>query len=205
MALEPWMLVAAGCTVVGVAALAARGVLRMVCHLQERRLDRECRALEDWWSVLVDVPNDVLDVTLRRVLGRVMLRRLDRVAGLSSDHPYLYRQREAIDAFIDGSAPGVSTPGRRDRHPRVTRARQKKALRTLNTLIEESAAARLLPPDERAGAASAVSRALETLEFLEAQHGTVEADAMRRMTRALGQGGSHAFPGVQSRRLFPTQ
>ena len=205
MALEPWLLVAIACTAVGVAALAARAVLRMVCHLQERRLARENRALAHWWSVLADVPGEVLDAQLRRSVGRVMLRRLDHAARLSSNHPYLQSQREAINRFITGTALDVRGPLRRDGRTRPDRARHMEALKALHALMEDSAAARLLSRQERTSAAAAIGRAIETVEFLEARHANVQAADLRRVTRALGRGSAPGFAGPQSRRLFPTQ
>lgn len=205
MVLEPWVLVAAGCTAVGGAALAARGVLRMLCHHQERRLARENRALEQWWSVLADVPASALDPFLRRILGRAMLRRLALVARLSSDHPYLHAQRDAINRFMAGTAADPFDSPRRDRPTRGSRARQLDALQALAGLVDESADARLLSRNEHSSAAGAIGRAVETLEFLETQHASVEPDALRRLTRALGQGGAPGFGPAQSSRLFPTQ
>lgn len=205
MALEPWVLVAAGCTAVGVAALAARGVLRMIGHLQERRLARESRALAHWWSVLTDVPGETLDAPLRRIVGRAMLRRLDHAARLSSDHPYLHAQREAINRFIAGSALDVRAARHHDRRGRTNRARHIQALRALHALIDDSHAARRLSHNERASADGAISRALETLEFLEARHASVEPAALRRMTRALGRSSAPGFGGAQPRSVFPTQ
>ncbi len=205
MALEPWVLVAAGCTAVGVVALAARGVLRTTCHLQEQRLARESRALEQWWSVLAEVPGEMLDAPMRRIVGRAMLRRLDHAARLSSDHPYLHGQRQAINGFIAGSAPDAPPSLRRDRQTRAGRTRELQALKTLNALIDESVAAGLLSTNEKTSAAGAIGRAIETIEFLEARRVNVEPAALRRMTRALGQGSVPVFGGPQSRRLFPTQ
>jgi len=45
MALETWVMVAAGCTATGVIALATRQLLHLVGRVQEQRLDREGRAL----------------------------------------------------------------------------------------------------------------------------------------------------------------
>jgi len=203
MTLEPWVIVVAGCTAVGAVALAARQLLRLIASVQERRLQREGRALQRWWGVLGDVPADVLTPPLRRLLGRIMTRCLHAAARVGRDHPYLRGQRDEINRFIGGHTIGNAIRSARGRGQAQARERHMPALQELLTLLDHSAADRLVSTVELASARSAVSRALNELEFLAARQPNLEADALRRMTRALDSG---AAPwGRQSSSAFPTQ
>jgi len=190
-------MVVAGCSAVGIAALAVRLLLRVIDGVQERRLDREGRALQRWWAVLGDLPAEVHTPPLRRLLGRIMTRSLEAAARVSPGHPYLSGQRDEINRFIGGGAVGTAIRGPRNRDHRQDRERHVRALQELLRLLEHSAGDRLVTTVELVSARAAASRALTELEFLAVRQSNLQADALRRVTRAIG--------GGQSSNAFPTQ
>jgi hypothetical protein len=195
------MLVAGG-TAAGAVALAARQLLRLLGRYQERRLAREGRALVRWWTVLGDVPAEVLTPPLRRLIGRIMSRRLAAAGRVSPAHPYLQAQREQINRFMGGSAVGTATRSARSGLEQ-DRRRRIQALEALLELLEHSATDRLVSAGELASGRAAVARALGELEFLATRQTNLEADALRRVTRAIGNG---AAPWTrQSSNALPTQ
>lgn len=195
-------MVVAGGTAVGAVALAARQLLRLLGSHQERRLAREGGALLRWWAVLGDVPAEVLTPPLRRLIGRIMNRRLAAAGRVSPAHPYLQAQREEINRFMGGGAVGtVSRSGRRGLEQ--DRRRRIQALAALFELLEHSTPDRLVSAGELASGRAAVARALSELEFLATRQTNLEADALRRVTRAIGHGASPWRR--QSSNALPTQ
>lgn len=195
-------MVVAGGTAVGAVALAARQLLHLLGSYQERRLAREGHALLRWWAVLDDVPADVLTPPLRRLIGRIMSRRLAAAGRASPAHPYLQAQREELNRFMGGSA--VSRATRTARNGREQdRRRRILALETLLELLEHSGPDRLVSAGELASGRAAVARALSELEFLATRQTNLEADALRRMTRAIRHGASPLTR--QSSNALPTQ
>jgi len=195
-------MVVAGSTALGAITLAARPLLRLLGGYQERRLDREGRALLRWWAVLGEVPAEVLTPPLRRLIGRIMSRRLAAAGRVSPAHPCLQTQRDEINRFMGGSTLGTATRSARrgleqDRRLRI------QALAALLELLEHSAPDRLVSAGELASGRAAVARALSELEFLATRQTNLEADALRRVTRAIGNG---ATPWRrQSSNALPTQ
>ncbi len=116
-----------------------------------------------------------------------MVRRLEMAARANPDHPFLRAQREEIARFTGGAVLSRPIRSARSRGHAADRARHIRALEDLLELLDGSAADRLVTAVELASGVAAVSRALTELEFLASHQATVETDALRRMTRAIGK------------------
>jgi len=138
--------------------------------------------------VLGDVPPEVLTPALRRLLGRIMTRRLETAVRVRPDHPYLQTQRDDINCFIGGRPIGAVVRSARSGRGERQQTRRNQALEALLALLDHSAADRLVSAVELASGRAAVSVALTELEFLSVRQTNLEADALRRMARAIGNG-----------------
>lgn len=201
MALELWHMVVAVCIAVGAAALTGRYALHVWERHQLRRLNRETAGLSDCWEIVRDLPVEVLSEPVRRVLGAFMSSTLARARRIQPQHAFLLHQQARIDAFVaEAPAPRSGRPGVATRRSAI------EALMRLDGLV-----AGIRPDAEVSGATllecrAALARKLTELEFLNDQHEVMQADYLRRVTRALDVGGGlwdRQFS--DSRSVLPTQ
>ena len=199
MSLQPWELLVVVCAATGVVALIGRHGLRWWGQRQVVRLSREALALERWWVVIAELPVFCLEPGVRRTIGQVMHRRLDCARRLRPDHPFLRAERIRIARFI-GQSPGERTAQSRD-----GRARTLQALRALLELLQGAVADRLLERAELSAAEAAIARQVTELEFLQNQPQSLEAEYLRRVTRAIGTGAAPPGQLGASSSALPTQ
>ena len=201
MGLELWHTVVAVCIAVGAAALTGRYALYVWDRDQLRRLNRETAGLSDCWGIIEDLPVEALSAPIRQVLGAIMSRCLARARRIRPKHPYLMDQQARIDAFV------ATEPQPRNGRPGVaTRGRAMEALDRLENLVAETRPDGDLSRDQIRSCRAALARRLTELEFLSDQHEVMQADYLRRVTRALDVGGGlwdRQFSG--SRSALPTQ
>lgn len=178
--MQPWELVAVASTAVGGAALVARYLLRAWSLRQLRVLARESLALQRWWTVIGELPAELLTQPVRCTLGRIMYRRLKRARRIQPDHPYLRAQLLQIARFI-GRTP-------RDEGRRLTgsdRAQAIEALNDLKRMLSESAAENLVPTGELARCERDVSEAVTRLEIAHYRQAALQAEFLRRIPQAI--------------------
>ena len=178
--MQPWELVAVTSTAVGGLALAGRYGLRAWGLHQLRILARESLALQRWWSVIAELPAELLTQPLRCTLGRIMYQRLKRARRVQPDHPFLRAQLLQIARFI-GRTP-------RDDGRRLTGAAREDAIAALTDLyrlLGESAAENLITDADLVRCEASMSQALTKLEFTHYRQAALQAEFLRRTPQAI--------------------
>lgn len=180
MTVEPWQLVAAITTAVGVLAMAGRHALQAWSLHQLKVLAHESYALQRWWEVLGQLPAEVLSQSLRCTLGRIMYQRLKRARRVQPDHPFLRDQQLQIARFI-GRAPW-------DDGRRLTGTAREQALIALGDLrrvLDESAADGLISQVELDRCEASVAHSLTALEFAHYRQAALQAEYLERIPQAI--------------------
>jgi hypothetical protein len=180
MTLEPWQLVVAVSTSLGGSAMAVRLALRAWSRRQLQQLMRDSEQLERWWQVIGELPAEVLSLSLRCMLGRVMYQRLKRARRIRADHPFLQSQQLQIARFI-GRTP-------REDGRRLTGAAREQALGAvaqLEALLAQSVADGLTSRAERERCETTVFEALTTLEVAHCRQAALQAEYLRRLPQAV--------------------
>lgn len=200
MILQPWEVLVVACTAMGLLALGGRHALRLWGQRQIDRLARESGSLQRWWSVLGEVPESCLDAPVRRAIGSVLYRRLEWARRIQPNHPFLRTQRLQIARFIAAKPPLHAGPQTREERQRTI-----DALGTLLEMLQQAGDEHLIHGSELVTAEAGVSRRLTELEFVQRQHASLQADYLRRVTRAIGPQSSPWTQLNRSSRALPTQ
>lgn len=178
--MHPWELVAMLSTGVGGLALAGRYTLRAWSLYQLKVLARESHALHRWWSVIAELPAELLTQPLRCTLGRIMYQHVKRARRVQPEHPFLRAQLLQVARFI-GRTP-------RDAGRRLTGTTREKAiaaLTELNGMLFESEARQMITRGEMARCAASVSQALTQLEFAHYRQAALQAEYLHRVPQAI--------------------
>jgi len=178
--MQPWDLVAALCTAVGGLALAGRYGLRAWSLHQLRVLARESLALQRSWSVIAELPAELLTQPLRCTLGRIMYQRLKRARRVQPDHPFLRVQLLQIARFI-----GRTPRGDGRRLTGAAREQAIEALTQLYRLLGESAAEKLISQADLVRCEASVAQALTKLEVAHYRQAALQAEFLRRIPQAI--------------------
>jgi hypothetical protein len=178
--MQPWELVAVVCTIVGGLALVGRYGLRIWSLRQLRMLARESLALQRWWSVIAELPAELLTQPLRCTLGRIMYQRLKRARRVQPDHPFLRAQTLQIARLI-----GRTPRGDGRRLTGAAREQAIDALADLYRLLGESAAEKLISRAELIRCEADLAQTLTRLECTHYRQAALQAEALRRMPQAI--------------------
>lgn len=179
MALHIWHLVIPACIAVGAAALTGRYGLHVWAQHQLNRLTRESAGLSRCWSIIGDLPATALTEPVRNALGALMQACLQRARRIQPDHPFLLNQQHRIERFVE------EAPARAGRPSRAARQRAICALRELEQLLADPGSDRVVPKPDLVASRAAVSHQITEIEFLSDQGAVLQADYLRRVTRAL--------------------
>lgn len=177
---EPWLMTALACALAGLAALGGRLALRSWSLRQLKTLAEESLAIRRCWSLLDQLPAEVLTQPLRMTFGKIMYVRLKRARRIRPEHPFLRDQQLQIAQLIGTTRGGRTRPlGDKDREEAMA------ALEGLRTVLSQSAVEGIINDLERQRCAERLDEALTSLRLIHYRQAALEAEHLQRIPQAI--------------------
>ena len=177
---EPWLTITILCALTALAGFGGRIALRAWSLHQLKVLAEESLAIRRCWSLLDQLPAEVLSQPLRMTFGKIMYVRLKRARRIRPHHPFLRDQQLQIAQLIGTTRGGRTRPlGPSDREEAMA------ALEGLRSVLAQGADRGIINELEQQRCAERLDEALTSLQLIHYRQAAEEAEHLQRIPQAI--------------------